>query len=258
MHAHVRVAIIGSNRIEAAAYSILLVAECGWDVEIFGAADSGHGLGALARYDPSIIVASQAAVAAWSKAQAVAIGLTRPILELVRRPCDWCPFLRTEAEVPIATLPTAVQSRPCDAARQATPEQACWNIVAAECGAETLMNAITATLAKERYVDTIVIDRHKEATGVDERISSLTRRECEVARLVCEGLSYEQIAGKLFITTGTVRTHVTGLFEELACCSRSQVTAFIASGIAPAAKSAKRPSNNARRTPLADAKYTKQ
>ena len=53
-------------------------------------------------------------------------------------------------------------------------------------------------------------------------VESLTERELDVLRLIAEGLKYEEIAGKLFISLNTVRTYVKGIYGKLDVNSRSQ------------------------------------
>ncbi|MCF2530500.1 response regulator transcription factor [Yinghuangia soli] len=51
----------------------------------------------------------------------------------------------------------------------------------------------------------------------------LTGRQEEVARLAASGASTRQIAAALFITENTVKRHLTAVFAELGCQSRSQL-----------------------------------
>ena len=46
-------------------------------------------------------------------------------------------------------------------------------------------------------------------------IEPLTERELDVLRLIAEGLKYEQIAGKLYISLNTVRTYVKAIYAKL-------------------------------------------
>jgi LuxR family maltose regulon positive regulatory protein len=57
-------------------------------------------------------------------------------------------------------------------------------------------------------------------------IESLTEREREVLGLIAEGLKYEEIATRLFISLNTVRTYVKGIYSKLNVNSRSQATAL--------------------------------
>jgi LuxR family maltose regulon positive regulatory protein len=50
----------------------------------------------------------------------------------------------------------------------------------------------------------------------------LTERELEVLRLMAEGLKYKEIAGKLFISLNTVRSHVKAIYGKLDVNNRTQ------------------------------------
>ena len=53
-------------------------------------------------------------------------------------------------------------------------------------------------------------------------MTTLSRREMEVARLVAEGLSNREIAEKLFVSENTVKTHSSRVFEKLGARRRTQ------------------------------------
>jgi predicted ATPase/DNA-binding NarL/FixJ family response regulator len=71
-------------------------------------------------------------------------------------------------------------------------------------------------------------DRSRPSTGWD----SLTPTERQVVDLVAEGLTNPQIGEHMFITAGTVKTHLSSIFRKLALTSRAEL----------AAKAARRPS----------------
>ena len=52
--------------------------------------------------------------------------------------------------------------------------------------------------------------------------AELTERELDVLRLMCAGKSNKEIGAKLFITEGTVKTHVKSIFCKLDVISRSE------------------------------------
>jgi LuxR family maltose regulon positive regulatory protein len=56
-------------------------------------------------------------------------------------------------------------------------------------------------------------------------IEPLSERELEVLGLMAEGLSNQEIAGKLFISVGTVKTHVHNICGKLDVASRTQAVA---------------------------------
>ena len=55
---------------------------------------------------------------------------------------------------------------------------------------------------------------------------SLSRREEEVARLVAVGLSNDQIASRLFLSTRTVEHHVTSILRKLPATGRAEIAAY--------------------------------
>jgi DNA-binding CsgD family transcriptional regulator len=59
----------------------------------------------------------------------------------------------------------------------------------------------------------------------------LAKREMEVARLVADGLSNKEIGARLFISEHTVDSHVRSILNKLACNSRAQIAAWMASPI---------------------------
>ncbi|MFY1668972.1 response regulator [Plantactinospora sp. WMMB334] len=77
------------------------------------------------------------------------------------------------------------------------------------------------------------------ATDTGARLAVLTDREREVLRLVATGLSNEQIAGRLFISPLTAKTHISRAIAKLAVRDRVQLvilayeTGLVRPGAAP-------------------------
>ena len=66
------------------------------------------------------------------------------------------------------------------------------------------------------------------STTADNRLASiLTRRELEIARLIADGLTSQQIAARLFISERTVTTHVTNMLNKLGLSSRVQLAGWV-------------------------------
>jgi two-component system, NarL family, response regulator LiaR len=64
--------------------------------------------------------------------------------------------------------------------------------------------------------------RAEQAAAAIPSILSLSERELEVLQLIVEGLSNAAIAERLYITVGTVKTHVRNLLNKLCADDRTQ------------------------------------
>jgi two-component system, NarL family, nitrate/nitrite response regulator NarL len=66
-----------------------------------------------------------------------------------------------------------------------------------------------------------------EATRVPSNMRLLTRRECEIAELVNEGMSNKEIARSLRIASATVKNHVHNILEKLQVSRRGAAAAML-------------------------------
>lgn len=78
-----------------------------------------------------------------------------------------------------------------------------------------------------RYVEKLLsaMAENQRSTGYDNNgyaVSTLTKREQEILRLLVQGLSNKEIAEQLVITTGTVKLHVSRIYDKLHCSNRIQ------------------------------------
>ena len=79
----------------------------------------------------------------------------------------------------------------------------------------------------EKHAVTRALEKmlHREA-GVREATQVLTPRELEIVRTVASGLSNKEIARKLCVTEGTVKTHLHRIYEKLQVKGRMELIIY--------------------------------
>jgi NarL family two-component system response regulator LiaR len=91
-------------------------------------------------------------------------------------------------------------------------------------GEPTMSPAIASKLMRE-------LQRKSDLPPTEE---PLTEREVDVLKLVAQGLTNQEIAEKLFIGEGTVRTHVSNILSKLHLANRTQAALYaLREGLAP-------------------------
>jgi len=96
-------------------------------------------------------------------------------------------------------------------------------------GVEEIRRAIEAVRSGQAPLDPAVQARlvHRVAgTAAARQPDELTAREVEVLRLIAAGLNNQEIAGRLFISEATVKTHVNNLFSKTGIRDRAQAVAY--------------------------------
>jgi DNA-binding NarL/FixJ family response regulator len=66
----------------------------------------------------------------------------------------------------------------------------------------------------------------RDPTSAPESLAELTDREREITRLVAEGLTNAEIAGRLVISPLTAKTHVSNVLRKLGCRDRAALVAL--------------------------------
>lgn len=96
---------------------------------------------------------------------------------------------------------------------------------------ELLLNVRVVDLISEGTVTTnrlgivFILDRHPQLASLDKGFviqEELTRREQDVLDLVAEGCTNQEISERLFITVGTVKSHVRSIIGKLGVVDRTQ------------------------------------
>lgn len=93
--------------------------------------------------------------------------------------------------------------------------------------AERILNAVrTVSTGGNVFQEDIlkfIRERIKADGGSREIFRLLSPRETEVAKLIAEGLSNQEIADKLYISNGTVRNHISTILEKTGLEHRTQI-----------------------------------
>lgn len=92
-----------------------------------------------------------------------------------------------------------------------------------------LIEAIRGTVAGATHVDPQVagklfarVAQQAAPAAESAALRALSERELEVLRLLARGLSNADIAGRLYLSEGTVRNYVSGILGKLAVTDRTQ------------------------------------
>jgi DNA-binding NarL/FixJ family response regulator len=94
-----------------------------------------------------------------------------------------------------------------------------------------IVNAVRAVAAGDQVLSPTIIRRVIEqfvgrrpaAAGIPPELAELTPRELEVARFVANGLSNVDIAERLVLSVGTVKSHIAHILQKLQLTDRVQV-----------------------------------
>jgi DNA-binding NarL/FixJ family response regulator len=97
---------------------------------------------------------------------------------------------------------------------------------------DNLLEAIRVTAGGNPWIDPmiarIILEQVQKKTSVASNHKKsmqpgmITDRELEVLKLIVEGFSNSKIADKLYITSGTVKTHVRNIMNKLSANDRTQ------------------------------------
>ena len=101
-------------------------------------------------------------------------------------------------------------------------------------GADELQRAVRTVAEGRSWLDPSVTSRvlavfrdaPAGAIGDDPEVEALTARELDVLRLIAAGLTNDEIAARLVLGVGTVKTHVNHIFFKLGLRNRAEAVIF--------------------------------
>jgi DNA-binding NarL/FixJ family response regulator len=110
-------------------------------------------------------------------------------------------------------------------------EQGVWGLVLKEVAAVSLVDSVRKVSRGERALDQSLIvralDRAVERqSGLRHAAEVLSRREAEIVRMVAAGMRNKEIATKLFLGEGTVKTHLHAIYKKLGVHGRVELTLY--------------------------------
>lgn len=203
-----RVAIIDDQPLVRAGLRRVLCAEEGFDV--VGEASDGSDVEWLVRRtEPDVIV----------------LDMRMPRVdgaETLRRLC------RLEAAPPVLMLTTFGEDEVLSAALRAGAA----GFLLKDAPGEEIIRAVQAVARGSGYLDPAVTARvlasyrSSAAPRGDDAAERLSARELEVLTHLARGLSNEEIATTLFISTATVKSHVRHIFDKLGVRDRPAAIVF--------------------------------
>jgi DNA-binding NarL/FixJ family response regulator len=206
----IRVVLVDDQALVRAGFSMVLSAQA--DMEVAG--EAGDGAEALA-------------LLAHTPADVVVMDIRMPVMdgvEATRRICAGPDGPRVLVLTTFDTDEDAFAALQAGASgfllKNAPPEQLLDAIRVVAAGESVVAPRITRALL-DRFAGQLTLPGH-----ADERLASLTDREREVLELVAAGLSNTEIAGRLFVAEGTVKTHFGRILAKLELRDRVQAVVF--------------------------------
>jgi DNA-binding NarL/FixJ family response regulator len=106
-----------------------------------------------------------------------------------------------------------------------------WGLVLKESAATSLVQCVRTVARGERLLDPTTVGRAldkimRRQEAMREVAQVLSPRETEIVRMVAIGLRNKEIAAKLFIGEGTVKSHLHSIYEKLGVHGRVELTLY--------------------------------
>ena len=102
-----------------------------------------------------------------------------------------------------------------------------YGVVPKEAPPELLLRFLRKVASGQRVLPRAILDTSGQtesgARRPPENQMALSKREREIAQLVCEGLSDKEVARQLHISDGTIRAHLHRIYQKLAIDNRTML-----------------------------------
>lgn len=99
--------------------------------------------------------------------------------------------------------------------------------IAKTTGTNTIKQAIVTILKGGKWLskeaEQSMVDVDTDATGIADKLKTLTPKQFQVLKLVKDGLMNKQIANTLDVTEATVKAHIGVVFKKLDVKTRTQI-----------------------------------
>ncbi len=207
----IRVLIVDSYALVRAGLRMLV--ENHQEMDVVGEADSGgEALAIAAREQPDII-----------------------LFDIELKEDNGLDYLNDLSEVARDSRVLVVTGLDNESAHRRAVHLGAMGIVLKDQPGETLIKAIEKVHAGEVWLDRammarVLSNREKQNNEAEDfeasKIASLTDREREVVKLICEGLKTKQIAERLFISEKTVSNHLASIYDKLGVSDRLDLAIY--------------------------------
>jgi NarL family two-component system response regulator LiaR len=181
-----------------------------------------QGLRSFLELQPDIEVVGEAAVAGEALERTRQLTPDVVLLDLVLPDADGVEVLRRLKEVAPASRVLVLSSYVDDSRVFAAVHAGAAGYLLKDVQPDALADGIRQVHRGLPALDPQVAARLMHRAGEPPGLADFTQRERDVLKLVAEGLSNKEIAGRLFISEKTVKTHVSNLLQKLGVADRTQ------------------------------------
>jgi DNA-binding NarL/FixJ family response regulator len=181
-----------------------------------------QGLRSFLELQPDIEVVGEAAGATDGVDQAARLGPDVVLMDLVMPDEDGVDAIRALREVAPRVKVLVLTSYLDDTRVFAAVQAGAAGYLLKDVQPDALADGIRQVSQGVAVLHPQIAARLMNRTGAPPSLADFTQRERDVLKLLAEGLSNKEIAGRLFISEKTVKTHVSNVLQKLGVADRTQ------------------------------------